>query len=90
MRSGVAIAMMAALFLLVSGTETIRAAGYQRLDTQVAQQKARDRFPQTQRGLYDAIKKATFIEKGPALIDEVAFTIKDVLGQFGLGNGTDR
>ncbi|MBM3301981.1 MAG: hypothetical protein FJY85_18760, partial [Deltaproteobacteria bacterium] len=46
--------------------------------------------PQTQRGLYDAIKKATFIEKGPALIDEVAFTIKDVLGQFGLGNGTDR
>ncbi|MGB6065745.1 MAG: hypothetical protein WBG50_13150 [Desulfomonilaceae bacterium] len=31
-----------------------------------------------------ALKKATFVEKVPGLLDDAAAFIKDVLGQFGL------
>jgi hypothetical protein len=60
------------------------AVGYERYDAGTpphAQSKARTNGSHD---LYAAVKKASFVEKAPAVLDEVAAFVKDVLAQFGL------
>ncbi len=37
--------------------------------------------------VYGAIKDASMTDKLPAALDEIAFFVKDILGQFGLADG---
>lgn len=73
-----------ALLLLCAGTGNVLAVGYESYNTAGCSQAKPKIYPQTERGLYDAIKQASFLEKCPLVIDEVAFAVKDILSQFGL------
>jgi len=77
-----AIAITCLLFLL--GLEKAPAVGYERYDVSGASGQVKKSAPPPATGWCDAIKKATFVEKYPAVIDEVVSVIKDVLSQFGL------
>lgn len=76
--------MAVAVTLVFVSMQSALAAGYVSYSTGSPPKIESRTFPQTTQGLYDALKHASFVEKYPSLIDEVAFTVKDILGQFGL------
>lgn len=76
--------MAIAVMLVFVSIQSALAAGYVSYSTGSPSKTESRTFPQTSQGLYDALKHASFVEKCPPLIDEVAHTVKDILGQFGL------
>jgi hypothetical protein len=72
------------LLATVISAGTVFAVGYERVslpDTPPA--KVQNSMGSDLRG-WEAVKKASFVEKIPGVIDDVAMLVKDVLGQFGL------
>jgi hypothetical protein len=70
------------------GTQTALAVGYERYEVSASEPVESKSVGQSSQNLYKAIQNATFMEKYPAMIDEVALFVKDVLSQFGLENKT--
>ncbi len=71
-------------FSLVIGTGTPLAAGYDRCDRKSSNQI---HSKVTKRGHADAwssLKKATYLDKVPSALDEIALSARDLFGQFGL------
>lgn len=84
MRSCWAIAAIIALCFSV-GAQHAFAVGYVRYPSDNAPANQTRTYPQTKQGLCEALSRASFVERSSKLIDEVTLSIKDVLGQFGLG-----
>ncbi|MFH1113762.1 MAG: hypothetical protein V1792_07555 [Pseudomonadota bacterium] len=78
------IAITTTLALLCIGTGSALAVGYESPDTGDRKQSQTSVHPRTERGMIDALKDASFVRKYPAVIDEVVFTVKDILSQFGI------
>jgi hypothetical protein len=73
----VILALVAALSMPCS----VLAVGYERID--ISEEKATSNgHPRST--LAEALEKATFVRKVPAVLDSTALAIKDLLGQFGL------
>jgi hypothetical protein len=87
MRYGTKVITIGLLIVLMA-TGGAFAVGYERYN---AEAPSDARIKGKANGSHDfceAVKKASFVEKAPAVLDEVAAFIKDLLAQFGLkGNG---
>ncbi|MCX5861831.1 MAG: hypothetical protein WCG29_06775 [Desulfomonile sp.] len=83
-------ATLLAVLLISSfvGASTAVAVGYERYDVPASAQPEPKAGGQSAPSLYKAIQNATFVEKYPAIIDEVAMFVRDVLSQFGLDKKT--
>ena len=82
------IAITAASVLLL-GTVGLHAVGYESHDARVDRPSQARVYPKTGQGVCEAIKDASFVQKYPEIIDEVAFAVRDILSQFGLGKHTN-
>lgn len=83
MRYGTKVIAIGVLIVLVA-TGGALAVGYERYN---AEAPSDARIKAKANGSHDfcaAVKKASFVEKAPAVLDEVAAFIKDLLAQFGL------
>jgi len=78
------------LSVLLIGAGHAMAVGYESYDTTAERHAKANVHPKTEKGLCEAIKRASFAEKYPAVIDEVASTVRDILSQFGLAKSTTR
>jgi len=76
------------LFVLLIGAGYVLAVGYESYGTTAERHSKAKVYPQTERGLCEALKHASFVEKYPSVIDELAFTVRDILSQFGLAKST--
>lgn len=83
-----AVVLALILIGLVAGTQSAFAVGYERYEVAAPQSGGSQDTSQSTQSLYRALQNATFMEKYPAMIDEVALFVKDVLGQFGLDRKT--
>lgn len=83
MRLGVSLIGLVLAALLALPCSAL-AVGYERYEVSGGKVKSKG---DTRTTLTESLKKATFCEKYPALLDGTALAIKDLLGQFGL---TDR
>jgi len=79
----VAIFTLALLFILTA-SHSVYAVGYERYEVNGAQETQSKAKSDGAEGLAQAVKQATFVEKVPAVLDQVAFFVRDVLAQFGL------
>jgi hypothetical protein len=86
MRFGVGLVTLTMVALLALPYCAL-AVGYERLEMSGGKVKSKG---DTRATLTESLKKATFCEKYPALIDSTALAIKDLLGQFGLANRKTR
>ena len=84
MRSCWAIAAIMALCLLL-GAQHAFAVGYVRYPSGNTSANHARTYPETRQGLCQALSSATFANRSAKLLDEVTLSIKDILGQFGLG-----
>lgn len=71
-----------ALILVFAFTGSAFSVGYERHDTPVSASSSRKGM---QAVTYEA-ETESFLRKFPALLDEVAFLVRDLLSQFGLTN----
>lgn len=79
-----------ALVFLVAVQSNVYAVGYERYEVNGSEEKQAKSTASSGKELYKAVKEATFVEKVPVVIDEVAFFIRDILGQFGLRSHRDK
>lgn len=70
------------------GIQAALAVGYERYEVSASEQVESKASGQSSPSLYKAIQNATFVEKYPAIIDEVALFVKGVLSQFGINDKT--
>ncbi|MEJ2715758.1 MAG: hypothetical protein P8182_01255 [Deltaproteobacteria bacterium] len=77
-------AMMIAIMLVLVGTGSALAVGYERYFINGPSPVGHSNKAATCRNLENALKKASLVEQYPKVLDEVAFTVKDILSQFGL------
>ncbi len=82
------IAIITTLVILCIGTGSVLAVGYESAGTTADKQSRTSIYPQTEKGLIEALKHASFVRKYPAVIDEVVFTVRDILSQFGIAKNT--
>ncbi len=83
MRYGTKIVAIGILIVLIASGGAL-AVGYERYNVQAPSDA---RVKSKASGITDlctAVKKASFVEKAPAVLDGVAAFIKDILAQFGL------
>jgi len=83
------IAIVTSLIVLLIAAGGVLAVGYESYGVKTDRQSTTKVYPRTEQGLYDALKNASFVEKYPAYIDELAFTVRDILSQFGLAKNTN-
>jgi hypothetical protein len=76
--------MVIAVVVVLIGTGSALAVGYERYVVNGSPQGVSGDKARTCVSLERALKKASFVEHYPKVLDEVAFTIKDILSQFGL------
>lgn len=76
--------MVIAVVVVLIGTGSALAVGYERYVVNGSPQGVYGDKARTCASLERALKKASFVEHYPKVLDEVAFTIKDILSQFGL------
>ncbi len=88
MRKGATI-IAAALLICLAGTQSGFAVGSEHYDSSGVPQNCTPVNPQTVKGFFHAVHKAGFVERYPAIIDEVAFFVRDVLSQFGIAEHTN-
>lgn len=79
-RTLLVIAVVTAFF----GTGTAAAVGYDRYEVDNAAQSKQAAKSAPSKDLSKALREASFIDKYPAVIDQVVFFVKDLLGQFGI------
>lgn len=77
-------AIMIAVMVVLVGTGSALAVGYERYVINGPSQGGYDDRAVSHASLEKALKKASFVEHYPKVLDEVAFTVKDILSQFGL------
>jgi len=77
-----ALFTLALLFVLAT-SHSVYAVGYERYEVNGAQVTQSQTKSDASEGLCHTLKQATFLEKVPAVLDQVAFFVRDVLGQFG-------
>jgi hypothetical protein len=73
-----------ALVVALSVPCSVLAVGYERIEMTAGKETSNCQ-PRTT--LAESLKKATFLDKYPAILDSTALAVKDLLAQFGL---TDR
>jgi hypothetical protein len=76
--------MVVALLALFLGTGVASAVGYDRyeVDNGAATKSAAKPGPSPDLGT--AVREASLLDRCPAVIDQVVFFVKDILGQFGI------
>jgi len=89
MRYGMKIVAIGLMIVLVA-TGGALAVGYDRYDAEAPSNGQIKANGAAQPDFCSALKKATFVEKAPAILDEAAAFIKDILAQFGLTGNKDR
>jgi hypothetical protein len=72
------------------GAHSAYAVGYETYSAKDSPESETKTTGQSAQSLYKAFEKATFVEKFPAILDQVALFVQDVLGQFGLTDGKNR
>jgi hypothetical protein len=77
-------ALVVIAFTVVIGAGAASAAGYDRYDLKSSNQTHSKAAKQNFGDGWSSLKKAAYLDKIPSAIDEVAFFIRDFLGQFGL------
>jgi hypothetical protein len=85
MRYSAKVVAMSLLIVLVAVGGAL-AVGYERYNADGKSEGQVKASATARPDLCAAVKQATFVEKAPAVLDEVAAFIKDVLAQFGLEN----
>ncbi len=83
MRSFAKICGIILLITLLS-VSLVMAVGYEKYDSSGNPITGTEKDSNQEQSVSSALQKATFADKYPEVIDEVAFFIKDVLSQFGL------
>jgi hypothetical protein len=83
MRVGITLLALALLVLSV-GSGNVLAVGYESYGSAGERHSKATIYPRTEMGLYNALKRASFVERYPLVLDEMAFTVRDILSQFGL------
>lgn len=83
MRYGTKVIAIGILIVLIAAGGAL-AVGYERYNVEGPSQGQVKAKANVNHDLCAAVKKATFVEKAPALLDGVAAFIKDVLAQLGL------
>ena len=78
----------AALLVGMAGIQSAFAVGFERYDRSGTPQERKQVYPQTTNGFVQAATKASFAEKYPDVLDEVALFVRDVLSQFGITDHT--
>lgn len=73
-----------ALAMIILGTATASAVGYEKRYADFSPPYRSAEGKTYRRPVLDKLKDASFIEKCPVFIDEVAAVVKDILGQFGI------
>jgi hypothetical protein len=77
-------ALAVIVFSLVIATGTPLAAGHDRNDHRSLNQTHSRSAKQSQAEGWSSFKKATYLDKIPSALDEIALSFHDFLGQFGL------
>jgi len=84
MRYGTKVVAIGILIVLVAVGGAL-AVGYERYNAEEGTSNGQVKVNATASpDVFTAVKQATFVEKVPAVLDEVAAFIKDFLAQFGL------
>lgn len=83
------VVLAVALVFLVAVHSDVYAVGYERYEVNGGREQQVKSTASNGKGLYKAVKDATFVDKVPAVLDEVAFFVRDILGQFGLRSHRD-
>lgn len=76
--------MIVTLLTVFFGTGIAAAVGYERYEVSNAAEATPAAKPAPSPDLGKAIREASFLDKYPAVIDQVVFFVKDILGQFGI------
>jgi|GEM_PF-6717767 len=77
-------ALVTIAFSLVIGTGTTLAAGYDRYDRKSSNQTHYKTARHSRADGWSSFYKATYSDKIPSALDEMALSFSDFLGQFGL------
>jgi len=83
MRYGTKVVAIGILIVLVAVGGAL-AVGYERYNAEGTSDGQIKANATASPDVFTAVKQATFVEKVPAVLDEVAAFIKDFLAQFGL------
>ncbi|MGD9817647.1 MAG: hypothetical protein AB7V04_03000 [Desulfomonilaceae bacterium] len=78
------------LLILLMALGTAMAVGFERYDVSGVPDPSNKVVENANRNVYGAIKQASFSDHVPAVLDEISFFVRDVLGQFGLGHDKDQ
>jgi hypothetical protein len=79
-------ALLIAVTVVFAATGSALAVGYERYVINGPSQRATDNRAESHASLEKALRQASLCESYPKVLDEVAFTVKDILSQFGLVN----
>lgn len=77
-------AVLIAVVVVFAATSSVLAVGYERYVVNGSARPVPIDRVKRYASLENALKQASFCEKYPKVLDEVAFTVKDILSQFGL------
>lgn len=77
-------ALVIVAFTIVLGTGTPLAAGYDRYDRKSSNQTHYKTTKHSRADGWSSFNKATYLDKIPSALDEMALSFRDFLGQFGL------
>jgi hypothetical protein len=77
-------ALLIAVMVVFGATSTALAVGYERYVINEQSQRVTDNRAGRHASLEKALRQASLCETYPKVLDEVAFTVKDILGQFGI------
>jgi hypothetical protein len=72
-----------ALIVVIAGAGSVSAVGYERYDSATVSRTPPKKGMQTVSYQQEG---SSFFKKCPAVLDEVAFFVRDILSQFGLAN----
>jgi hypothetical protein len=89
MRYGTKVIAIAILTVLVT-TGGALAVGYERYNAETPSKAQVTAKANGSTDFCTAVKKASFVEKAPAVLDGIAAFVKDVLAQFGLSENKAR
>jgi hypothetical protein len=89
MRYGTKVVAIGVLIVLVAAGGAL-AVGFERYSAEASSDTQIKANGNGRSDFCVAVKKATFLEKVPAVLDEAADVIKDVLAQFGLAQNKAR
>lgn len=76
--------LVVALLTLILGTGYASAVGYDRYEVNNGAAAKSTAKPAPTTDLGAAVREASLVDKCPAVIDQVVFFVKDILGQFGI------